>query len=87
MLKLLICYASDVTRITLDELIALRKLKRATGGIQLDRLNAGEKKRKPKQENKDDQGDGEIRLENGMVEGMNGGLSRGKDRIKDEPEP
>ncbi len=63
----------------------MRKLKRATGGIQLDRLNAGEKKRRPKQEKEGTPG--ELVLENGMVEGMHGGLSGGRDRIKDDPEP
>ena len=33
---------------TLEELIALRKLARRTGGIDADRLNAGEKKRRKK---------------------------------------
>lgn len=70
---------------TLDELIALRKLKRATGGIQLERLNAGEKKRRPKVEQETNPG--EMQLDNGMIEGLNGGLSGGRDRIKDDPEP
>lgn len=32
----------------MEELIALRKLGRRTGGIDLERLNAGEKKRRKK---------------------------------------
>jgi len=70
---------------TLEELIALRKLKRATGGIQLERLNAGEKKRRPKVETRDT--NGEVVLADGQVEGTVGGLTKGKDRLRDEPEP
>lgn len=74
-------------RETLEEMIALRRLKRATGGIELDRLNAGEKKRRSKQESNRD-ANGEVVLADGQVEGTQGGLlQRGKDRIKDEPEP
>jgi hypothetical protein len=33
---------------TLEELIALRKLRKTMGGIDLERLNAGERKKKKK---------------------------------------
>lgn len=63
---------------TLEELIALRKLKRATGGIDLERLNAGEKKKRRKVV------DGEGRVtEDGMIEGTHGGI---KDRTRDDPD-
>ncbi|KAK4049369.1 hypothetical protein OIV83_004101, partial [Microbotryomycetes sp. JL201] len=60
---------------TLEELIALRKLKRATGGIELDKLNAGDRKKRRKE------GDsGEQVTADGMVEGTHGGL---RDRVRD----
>ncbi|SGY69657.1 BQ5605_C004g03045 [Microbotryum silenes-dioicae] len=78
--------AEDDTGIsaTLEDLIALRKLKRATGGIDLDRLNAGEKKRKPKANRDDPTGaDPSERInEDGMIEGLHGGIQH-KDRVRD----
>lgn len=65
---------------TLDELIALRKLKRATGGIDLERLNAGEKKKRRKVTINED---GSKITEDGMIEGTQGGI-KGKDRVRDE---
>lgn len=67
-------------RETLDELIALRKLKRATGGIDLERLNAGERKKKRKVTVNED---GSRVTEDGMIEGTEGGI-KGKDRVRDE---
>lgn len=72
-------------RETLDELVALRRLKRATGGIDLERLNAGEKKKRRLAKQQDD-GEPAPRPD-GMIEGTIGGLNaRGKDRVRDEPE-
>lgn len=66
---------------TLEELIALRKLKRATGGIDLERLNEGEKKKRRKVVD----ADGKV-TEDGMVEGTHGGMVKGKDRMRDQEE-
>lgn len=63
---------------TLEELIALRKLKRATGGIDLERLNAGEKKKRRKVVD----AEGKV-TEDGMIEGTQGGI---KDRTRDDPD-
>ncbi|ORY90788.1 hepatocellular carcinoma-associated antigen 59-domain-containing protein [Leucosporidium creatinivorum] len=63
---------------TLEELIALRKLKRATGGIDLERLNAGEKKKRRKVVD----AEGKV-TEDGMIEGTHGGI---KDRTRDDPD-
>lgn len=52
-------------------------MKRSNTGIDLDRLNAGERKKKVKA----------VTTETGMVEGTIGGISsKGKDRMRDEPE-
>lgn len=67
---------------TLEELIALRKLKRTIGGIDLERLNAGEKKRRAKV----DPAAAAAETSGGMIEGTFGGLTKGKDRVKDEQE-
>ena len=69
---------------TLDDLIALRKLRRPTGGIELDRLNAGERRRRAEGAG----GEGADKLnEDGTVEGTQGGLlaaNVSKDRVKDQ---
>lgn len=44
--------------------------------MDLERLNAGERKKRVKP----------VSTETGMVEGTIGGLSKGKDRMRDEPE-
>ncbi|KAI5475547.1 hypothetical protein MNV49_001180 [Pseudohyphozyma bogoriensis] len=68
---------------TLEELIALRKLKRAVGGIDLERLNAGEKKRRKKAAG--DGESGEVVNADGTVSGTHGGFrEKGKDRMRDE---
>ncbi|GAA5942422.1 telomere length and silencing 1 family protein [Sporobolomyces koalae] len=67
----------DQTSETLEQLLAIRKLKRATAGLDLERLNAGEKKRRVKAST------GETVLENGMIEGNQGGIA-GKDRLRDD---
>lgn len=61
---------------TIEELLALRKFKRSNAGMDLERLNAGERKKRVKA----------VSTETGMVEGTIGGLSKGKDRMRDEPE-
>lgn len=71
---------------TLEQLLAIRRLKRATAGLDLERLNAGEKKKRPKLA-LDETGTGVAKLENGMLEGMSGGLNsneRDKDRLRDD---
>lgn len=70
---------------TLEELIALRKLTRKPTGIDLVRLNAGEKKKKVKSA-KESEDVGTIGP-GGMIEGSIGGITgggKGKDRIMDE---
>ncbi|GAA5882327.1 hypothetical protein JCM16303_004073 [Sporobolomyces ruberrimus] len=76
----------DQTSETLEQLLAIRRLKRATAGLDLERLNAGEKKKRPKLA-VDETGTGVAKLENGMLEGMSGGLNsneRDKDRLRDD---
>lgn len=68
---------------TLEEMIALRKLKRATGGIDLERLNAGEQKKKRRKVASADGGDVTKVTDSGMIEGTQGGIM-GKDRVRDE---
>jgi hypothetical protein len=73
---------------TLDSLLALRRLKRSTAGLDLERLNAGEKKKRPKVAAAPAEGaDGSVTTAEGMVEGIQGGLragGAGKDRIRDD---
>ncbi|GAA5874918.1 hypothetical protein JCM8547_003610 [Rhodosporidiobolus lusitaniae] len=77
--------AEDSTSETLDSLLQLRRLKRSTAGLELDRLNAGERKKRPKTSAvKEDGGDGTVVREDGSVEGTKGGLRGAKDRIKDD---
>ncbi|GAA5844387.1 hypothetical protein JCM11251_007594 [Rhodosporidiobolus azoricus] len=84
--------AEDSTSETLDSLLALRKLKRSTAGLELDRLNAGERKKRPKVSStaEGEGGDGTRVREDGMVEGTRGGLKEGaggaagKDRLRDD---
>ncbi|GAA5914102.1 telomere length and silencing 1 family protein [Sporobolomyces salmoneus] len=84
----------DQTSETLEQLLAIRRLKRTTAGLDLERLNAGEKKKRTKLSSAAGGGGGEggdqsegggegKRLENGMIEGTNGGLG-GKDRFRDD---
>ncbi|KAM0749808.1 hypothetical protein T439DRAFT_326704 [Meredithblackwellia eburnea MCA 4105] len=67
----------------LEELIALRKLKRSTGGIDINKLNQGEQKKK-KRPRRDDAGDGTVTRDDGMIEGTKGGISNQKDRLRDD---
>ncbi|KAK4048068.1 hypothetical protein OIO90_005969 [Microbotryomycetes sp. JL221] len=71
---------------TLEELIALRKLKRATGGIELDKLNSGERRKRRKEGDEEDQDPSGERLNaDGTIEGTQGGLShqtRGDGEVK-----
>lgn len=70
---------------TLEELLALRKLKRSTAGLELDKLNSGEKRKRARPVAEGDASG--LVLENGMVEGTHGGLKRGvvgADRIRDD---
>ncbi|GAA5918261.1 hypothetical protein JCM6882_005134 [Rhodosporidiobolus microsporus] len=82
--------AEDSTSETLDSLLALRKLKRSTAGLELDRLNAGERKKRPKvsqAEGEGGGGDGTVTTKEGMIEGTQGGLrsgGAGKDRLRDD---
>lgn len=72
---------------TLEELLALRRLKRSTAGLELDRLNSGERKKRPKPTPGADAAEGGVvALSNGMLEGTNGGLraGAGADRIRDD---
>jgi len=77
---------------TLEQLLAIRKLKRTTAGLDLERLNAGEqlsrkKRLKVTNEGVEDSGK-EVVGENGMIEGQHGGLKSGaggaRDRVRDE---
>ncbi|GAA5963590.1 hypothetical protein JCM3765_004334 [Sporobolomyces pararoseus] len=78
----------DQTSETLEQLLAIRKLKRTTAGLDLERLNAGEKKKRPKTLIAEEGASGSsvAKLDNGMIEGLNGGLSSssGKDRLRDD---
>ncbi|GAA6019740.1 hypothetical protein JCM11491_005235 [Sporobolomyces phaffii] len=75
----------DQTSETLEQLLAIRKLKRATAGLDLERLNAGERKKRPKAVDAD--GSAVAKLDNGMLEGTHGGLNTAnKDRLRDDGE-
>ncbi|GAA5873526.1 hypothetical protein JCM3774_000040 [Rhodotorula dairenensis] len=78
----------DSTSETLEELLALRRLKRSTAGLELDRLNSGERKKRPKPTKTGDGGEeGVVVTSNGMLEGTGGGLRAGAgDRIRDDSE-
>ncbi|GAA6041752.1 hypothetical protein JCM8097_008313 [Rhodosporidiobolus ruineniae] len=77
--------AEDSTSETLDSLLALRRLKRSTAGLELDRLNAGERRKRAKAAAEGDAGgDGTRITESGMIEGTQGGLRGGKDRLRDD---
>ncbi|GAA6063792.1 hypothetical protein JCM10212_001362 [Sporobolomyces blumeae] len=74
---------------TLEQLLAIRKLKRTTAGLDLERLNAGERKKRPKASAGEGGERGEIVTKDGMIEGLNGGLRGGggsgaKDRLRDD---
>ena len=56
---------------TLEDLIALRKMRRTAAGIDLERLNAGERKRRKVQDTSE-----EVQRANGMIEGTKGGLNK-----------
>ncbi|GAA6023288.1 hypothetical protein JCM10207_006221 [Rhodosporidiobolus poonsookiae] len=74
----------DRTSETLDSLLALRRLKRSTAGLELDRLNAGERKKRPRAAQEGaEEGQGEVVREDGSVEGTRGGI-REKDRLRDD---
>ncbi|GAA5992746.1 hypothetical protein JCM11641_001476 [Rhodosporidiobolus odoratus] len=82
---------ADGTSSTLDSLLALRRLKRSTAGLDLERLNAGERKKRAKREEAGDGeggagGDGTVINKDGMLEGTNGGIQQGagKDRLRDD---
>lgn len=80
-LRLLSCARSE----TLEELLALRRLKRSTAGLELEKLNSGEKRKRARPVAEGD-ASGQV-LENGMVEGTHGGLrggAAGADRIRDD---
>ncbi|BGP53606.1 hypothetical protein JCM8202_001473 [Rhodotorula sphaerocarpa] len=77
----------DSTSETLEELLALRRLKRSTAGLELERLNSGERKKRPKVAKPSEDADGVTVTSNGMLEGTNGGLRAGAgDRIRDDSE-
>ncbi|BGP37601.1 hypothetical protein JCM10449v2_001518 [Rhodotorula kratochvilovae] len=82
----------DSTSETLEELLALRRLKRSTAGLELDRLNSGERRKRakaaPAQEQGAAGGDGTVVFrEDGTVEGTQGGLRQmGGDRLRDDSE-
>ena len=71
---------------TLEELLALRRLKRSTAGLELDRLNSGERKKRPKVPKTGEGGEeGVVVTSSGMLEGTGGGLRAGAgDRIRDD---
>ncbi|BGP18773.1 hypothetical protein JCM10213_004268 [Rhodosporidiobolus nylandii] len=70
---------------TLDSLLALRRLKRSTAGLDLERLNAGERKKRARAAAENEgAGDGQVVTAEGMIEGTNGGLRGGKDRLRDD---
>lgn len=71
---------------TLEELLALRRLKRSTAGLELDRLNSGERKKRPKPTKISEGGEeGVVVTSSGMLEGTGGGLRAGAgDRIRDD---
>jgi hypothetical protein len=71
---------------TLEELLALRRLKRSTAGLELDRLNSGERKKRPKVVKTGEGGEeGVVVTSGGMLEGTGGGLRAGAgDRIRDD---
>ncbi|BGP22530.1 hypothetical protein Rt10032_c07g3008 [Rhodotorula toruloides] len=77
----------DSTSETLEELLALRRLKRLTAGLELEKLNSGEKRKRVRPVAEGD-ASGQV-LENGMIEGTHGGLRGGAaagDRIRDDSE-
>ncbi|GAA6001945.1 telomere length and silencing 1 family protein, partial [Rhodotorula paludigena] len=85
----------DTTSETLEELLALRRLKRSTAGLELDRLNSGERKKRPKSTltagapGAPADGDGTVLREDGSVEGTRGGIRHGgagNDRLRDDSE-
>ncbi|GAA6053704.1 hypothetical protein JCM3770_003175 [Rhodotorula araucariae] len=79
----------DSTSETLEELLALRRLKRSTAGLELERLNAGERRKRPKAAPAQDAAtDGTVVFrEDGTVEGTVGGLRQpGGDRLRDDSE-
>ncbi|KAG0656041.1 hypothetical protein C6P46_000473 [Rhodotorula mucilaginosa] len=80
--------AEDSTSETLEELLALRRLKRSTAGLELDRLNSGERKKRPKVVKTGEGGEeGVVVTSGGMLEGTGGGLRAGAgDRIRDDSE-
>jgi len=77
---------------TLEQLLAIRKLKRTTAGLDIERLNAGEQLSRKKRLKVTNEGleDKEVVGENGMIEGQHGGLKNGagggggRDRVRDE---
>lgn len=83
---------------TLDELLALRRLKRSTAGLELDRLNSGERRKRAKAAPSAAAGEqgaeGYVLREDGTVEGTQGGLrggsggaaAAGQDRLRDDAE-
>ncbi|TNY20649.1 hepatocellular carcinoma-associated antigen 59-domain-containing protein [Rhodotorula diobovata] len=88
----------DSTSETLDELLALRRLKRSTAGLELDRLNSGERRKRAKAAPSAAAGEqgaeGYVLREDGTVEGTQGGLrggsggaaAAGQDRLRDDAE-
>jgi len=86
--ELVLSYLSLNYSETLEQLLAIRKLKRATAGLDLERLNAGEKKKRTRINIEESTTDGATaKLENGMIEGLNGGLNnsnRDRDRLRDD---
>ncbi|GAA5905332.1 hypothetical protein JCM8208_003819 [Rhodotorula glutinis] len=86
----------DSTSETLDELLALRRLKRSTAGLELDRLNSGERRKRAKPTAAPGEGGaadgGTVLREDGTVEGTQGGLrsgaggAAGQDRLRDDAE-
>ncbi|GAA5939161.1 hypothetical protein JCM3775_003197 [Rhodotorula graminis] len=82
----------DSTSETLDELLALRRLKRSTAGLELDRLNSGERRKRAKPTATPGDGapadGGTVLREDGTVEGTQGGLRSGAggDRLRDDAE-
>ncbi|KAH9819650.1 hepatocellular carcinoma-associated antigen 59-domain-containing protein [Melampsora americana] len=74
---------------TIEEIIALRKLRKSRGGIDLERLNAGQPKKKKKKRNTKGVTEGEEPIDQPDVEGyeMQDDSVRKDDKIdEDEPE-
>ncbi|GAA5849431.1 hypothetical protein JCM9279_000901 [Rhodotorula babjevae] len=85
----------DSTSETLDELLAIRRLKRSTAGLELDRLNSGERRKRAKPTAAPGEAagadGGTVLREDGTVEGTQGGLrsgagGAGQDRLRDDAE-